>query len=161
MLKFMTDKALSEEVTRLQNLHQEGHFKGGNRDNIPTVSPRSAQVAVERVSGNSTRMMTRKHGRKSAAETDDSIITPDSANGKVSMSCALTEDLPEKAFPYEVLSHIQLPECCKGSISANATDHGTCLLKALIECLVGMTISTVDQTEGLCISALHQSSGNS
>ncbi|KAE8683681.1 magnesium-chelatase subunit chlD [Hibiscus syriacus] len=153
-------KALSEEVTRLQN-HQEGHFKGDNRDNIPTVSPRSEQVVAERVSANNTRMMTRKRSRKSAAETKDSIVTPDSANGKVTTSCALTEDLPEKALSYEALSHVRLPECCKGSISENATDRGTCLLQALIECLVGMKISTVNQTEGLCISALHQSSGYS
>ncbi|GMJ07062.1 TITAN9 [Hibiscus trionum] len=154
-------KALSEEVTRLQNLHKEGHVKGGNRDNIPAVSPGSAQVAAERVSGNSTRMMTRKRSRKSAAETEDSIVTPDSANGKVTTSCPLTENLPEKALSYDVLPHVQLPECCKGSISANATDCGTCLFQALIEYLVGMKLSTVNQTEGLCISALHQSSGYS
>ncbi|KAK8601874.1 hypothetical protein V6N12_051698 [Hibiscus sabdariffa] len=114
-------KALSEEVTRLQNLHGEGHVKGGNRDNLPIASPGSAQVAAERIS----------------------------------------ENLPEKALSYEVLPHVQLPDCCKGSISANATDRGTCLFQSLIECLVGMKISNVNQTEGLCISALHQSSGYS
>ncbi|XP_039032838.1 uncharacterized protein LOC120168065 [Hibiscus syriacus] len=153
-------KALSEEVTRLQNL-QEGHFKGGNRDNIPTVSPRSAQFVAERISGNTTRMNTRKCSRESAAAAEDSIVTPDSANGKITTSCALTEDIPEKALSYANLSHVQLPECCKGSISENATDRGTCLLQDLIECLVGMKISTANQTEGLCISALHQSSGYS
>ncbi|KAK8683231.1 hypothetical protein V6N13_039296 [Hibiscus sabdariffa] len=153
--------ALSEEVTRLQNLHEEGHVKGGNRDNLPIASPGSAQVAAERISGNSTRMMTRKRSRKSAAETDDSTFTPDSANGKVTTLCALTENLPEKALSYEVLPHVQLPDCCKGSISANATGRGTCLFQSLVECLVGMKISNLNQTEGLCISALHQSSGNS
>ncbi|KAK8595952.1 hypothetical protein V6N12_064458 [Hibiscus sabdariffa] len=153
-------KALSEEVMRLQNLHQEGHVKGGNRDNIPTASPGSAQVAAERVSGNSTRMMTRKRCRKSAAETEGSIVTPNSANGKVTTLSALTKDLPEKALSCEVLPHVQLPECCKG-IGANATDRGTCLFQVLIECLVGLKISAVNQTEGLCISALHQSSGYS
>ncbi|KAK9029408.1 hypothetical protein V6N11_026526 [Hibiscus sabdariffa] len=113
--------ALSEEVTRLQNLHEEGHVKGGNRDNLPIASPGSAQVAAERIS----------------------------------------ENLPEKALSYEVLPHVQLPDCCKGSISANATGRGTCLFQSLVECLVGMKISNLNQTEGLCISALHQSSGYS
>ena len=53
------------------------------------------------------------------------------------------------------------PECCKGSLGANATASGKCLFQGLIECLVGMKISTIKQTEGLYISALHQSSGNS
>ena len=53
------------------------------------------------------------------------------------------------------------PECSKGSLGANATASGTNLFQALIECLVGMKISTINQTEGLCILALHQSSGNS
>ncbi|XP_039014278.1 uncharacterized protein LOC120144235 [Hibiscus syriacus] len=122
------------------------------------MSPGSVQVAAERVSGNSTRMVTRKHSRKSAAETEDSIVTPNLANGKVTASCALTEYLPEKALSCEVLPNVQLPECCKG-VSANATDYGTCLFEVLIECLVGMKMSAISQTDGLCISALHQSSG--
>ncbi|XP_039054263.1 uncharacterized protein LOC120196515 [Hibiscus syriacus] len=153
-------KALSEEVTRPQNLHRKGHVKGGNRGNVPTVSPGSVHVAAERVSGNSTRMMTRKRSRKSTAKTEDSIVTPNSANGKVTASCALTEYLPEKALSCEVLPNVQLPECCKG-VNANATDHGTCLFQVLIECLVGMKVSSINQTDGLRISALHQSSGYS
>ncbi|KAE8735529.1 Detected protein of confused Function [Hibiscus syriacus] len=153
----MLGKALSEEVTRPQNLHRKGHVKGGNRGNVPTVSPGSVHVAAERVSGNSTRMMTRKRSRKSTAKTEDSIVTPNSANGKVTASCALTEYLPEKALSCEVLPNVQLPECCKG-VNANATDHGTCLFQVLIECLVGMKVSSINQTDGLRISALHQSS---
>ncbi|XWS71210.1 hypothetical protein CRYUN_Cryun03dG0119100 [Craigia yunnanensis] len=154
-------KALSEEVTRLQNLHQEGHVKGGKRDNIPTVSPGSAPVASEKVSGCSTRMMTRKRSRKSAAETENNFVTPGSANHSVAMVSKLTEDLSEKALSCEVFAHVQLPECCKVSLGANATASGTCLFQDLIEYLVGMKISTINQTEGLCISAVHQSSGYS
>ncbi|XP_016671729.1 uncharacterized protein [Gossypium hirsutum] len=117
-------KALSDEVTRLQNRHEEGRIKGGRRDIIPTVSPGSAQVAPQSVSGNSTRMMTRKRRRNSAAETEDSIVSPGSANRKVATLSAFTEELPEKALSSEVLAHAQLPECCKGHISANATDCG-------------------------------------
>ncbi|XVF04791.1 hypothetical protein REPUB_Repub05bG0115800 [Reevesia pubescens] len=154
-------KALSEEVTRLQNLHQEGHLKHDKRDNIPTFSPGSAQVASEKVSRSSTRMMTRKRSRKSAAEAEDNIVTPGSANCNGAIVSALAEDLSEKALSREVLAHVQLPECCKASLDANATASATCLYQALIECLVGMKISTVNQTEGLCISVLHQSSGYS
>ena len=110
----MADKALYEEVTRLQNLHQEGHVKGVKRDNIPMVSPGSAQVASEKVSGSSTRMMTRKRSRKSAAETENNIVTPGSANHNVAMVSALSEDLSEKALSREVLAHVQLvcPQSC-------------------------------------------------
>uniref|UniRef100_A0A2P2J659 Uncharacterized protein MANES_09G003800 n=1 Tax=Rhizophora mucronata TaxID=61149 RepID=A0A2P2J659_RHIMU len=38
---------------------------------------------------------------------------------------------------------------------------GVCQFQALIEYLVGMKLSSVNQTEGNCISALHQSSGYS
>ncbi|OMO54472.1 hypothetical protein COLO4_36479 [Corchorus olitorius] len=127
-------KALSEEVTRLQNLQQEEYVKGGKGDTITEISPGSAQVASEKVSGCSTR----KRSRNSATETEDDIVTPPLADHNIAM-----------------------PECCKGSLDANATASGTCLFQALIECLVGMKISTVDQTEGQCISALHQSSGYS
>ncbi|XP_007015155.2 PREDICTED: uncharacterized protein LOC18589909 [Theobroma cacao] len=154
-------KALSEEVNRLQNVHQEGHLKGGKRHNVPMVSPGSAQVASEKVSGSSTRMMTRKRSRKSAAETEDSLVTPGLANRNVAMVSALAEDLSEKGPCCELLAHVQLPECCKDSLGANATASGTCLFQAFIECLVGMKLSTVNRTEGLCISALHQSSGYS
>ncbi|XVE78943.1 hypothetical protein DITRI_Ditri14bG0018600 [Diplodiscus trichospermus] len=154
-------KALSEEVTRLQNLTQDGHAEGGKRDNMPTVSPASAQVASEKVSGSSTRIMTRKRRRKTAAETENNTVTLDSANHNVLMVSALAEDLSEKDLSREVLANVQLPECCKGSIGANDTASGTCLFQALIECLVGMKISTFNQTEGLCISAVHQSSGYS
>ncbi|XP_012485348.1 uncharacterized protein LOC105799366 isoform X2 [Gossypium raimondii] len=101
-------KALSDEVTRLQNRHEEGRVKGGRRDIIPTVSPGSAQVAPQSVSGNSTRMMTRKRRRNSAAETEDSIVSPGSANRKVATLSAFTEELPEKALSSEVLAHAQL-----------------------------------------------------
>ena len=110
----MADKALSEEVTRLQNLHQ-GHVKGGKRDNIPTVSPGSAPVASEKVSGSSTRMMTRKRCRESAAETENNIVTPGSANHSVAMVSKLTEDLSEKALSCEVFAHVQLV-CPQSSI---------------------------------------------
>ncbi|XP_022731702.1 uncharacterized protein LOC111286146 isoform X2 [Durio zibethinus] len=155
------NKALSEEVNRLQNLHQEGHVKGGKRDNIPIISPGSAQVASEKVFGSPTQMMPRKRSRKSATETEDSMITPGSANCNVTTLSALAEDLSGNASSREVLMHVQLPECCKGSLGANAPASDNCLFQALIECLVGMKISAVNKTEGLCISALHQSSGYS
>lgn len=154
-------KAESEEVNRLQNLHQEGHVKDGKTDNRPMVSPGSALVAPEKVSGCSTQMMTRKRSWKSAAETDNNIVTNGSANHNVAMMSALAENLSEKAFSCAVLAHVQLPECCKGSLGANATATGACLFQTLIECLVGMKLSTINQSEGLCISALHQSSGYS
>lgn len=52
------------------------------------------------------------------------------------------------------------PECCMAGAVANEPVAATCPFRTLIECLVGMEVSTVNQAEGLCISALHQSSGN-
>ncbi|KAE8705735.1 BZIP domain class transcription factor [Hibiscus syriacus] len=87
-------KVLSEEVTRLQNLHQKGHAKGGNRDNNDD----------------------KKRSRKSAAETEDSIVTPNSANGRVTASSAMTKYIPEKALSCEVLPHVQLPDAVKALV---------------------------------------------
>ncbi|KAG8489955.1 hypothetical protein CXB51_016110 [Gossypium anomalum] len=157
----MADKALSLEVSRLQNLHHEGQNKDGKLDIIPTVSPRIAQVSSEKVSGRSIGMMTRKCSRESAAETNGNIITSVSTNCNVAMTNALAEDLSEKGLSREDLTHFQPPECCKRSpdASARATARATCLFQALTECLLDMKISTNNQTGGLCISALHQSSG--
>ncbi|XP_012448107.1 uncharacterized protein LOC105771240 isoform X2 [Gossypium raimondii] len=157
------DKALSLEVSRLQNLHHEGQNKDGKLDIIPTVSARIAQVSSEKVSGRSIGMMTSKCSRESAAETNDNIITSVSTNCNVAMTNALAEDLSEKALSREDLTHFQLPECCKGSpdASATVTARATCLFQALTECLLDMKISTNNQTGGLCISALHQPSGYS
>ncbi|KAB2080526.1 hypothetical protein ES319_A05G072900v1 [Gossypium barbadense] len=157
------DKALSLEVSRLQNLHHEGQNKDGKLDIVPTVSPRIAQVSSEKVSGRSIGMMTRKCSRESAAETNDNTITSVSTNCNVAMTNALAEDLSEKALSRADLTHFQLLECCKGSpdASAAATARATCLFQALTECLLDMKISTNNQPGGLCISALHQSSGYS
>lgn len=38
--------------------------------------------------------------------------------------------------------------------------HTNCIFQTLVECLVGMKFSIVNHTEGLCLSILHQSSGN-
>ncbi|KAG4198182.1 hypothetical protein ERO13_A05G070400v2 [Gossypium hirsutum] len=156
-------KALSLEVSRLQNLHHEGQNKDGKLDIVPTVSPRIAQVSSEKVSGRSIGMMTRKCSRESAAETNDNTITSVSTNCNVAMTNALAEDLSEKALSRADLTHFQLLECCKGSpdASATATARATCLFQALTECLLDMKISTNNQPGGLCISALHQSSGYS
>ena len=44
---------------------------------------------------------------------------------------------------------------------ADITGPPNCMFQDLIECLIGMKLSTVAQTDGICISAVHQSSGNS
>ncbi|KAL6996790.1 hypothetical protein U1Q18_006918 [Sarracenia purpurea var. burkii] len=44
---------------------------------------------------------------------------------------------------------------------ANVTGPANCMFHDLIECLVGMKLSTVALTDGICISAVHQSSGYS
>ncbi|KAB2028035.1 hypothetical protein ES319_D05G072200v1 [Gossypium barbadense] len=124
-------KALSLEVSRLQNLHHEGQNKDGKLDIIPTVSARIAQVSSEKVSGRSIGMMTKDLSEKALSRED------------------LTHfQLPEccKGSP---------------DASATVTARATCLFQALTECLLDMKISTNNQTGGLCISALHQPSGYS
>ncbi|KAG4145022.1 hypothetical protein ERO13_D05G073400v2 [Gossypium hirsutum] len=124
-------KALSLEVSRLQNLHHEGQNKDGKLDIIPTVSARIAQVSSEKVSGRSIGMITKDLSEKALSRED------------------LTHfQLPEccKGSP---------------DASATVTARATCLFQALTECLLDMKISTNNQTGGLCISALHQPSGYS
>lgn len=43
----------------------------------------------------------------------------------------------------------------------NDNSSPSCLFQALVEVLVGMKLSAVPQPEGKCITAVHQSSGNS
>lgn len=43
----------------------------------------------------------------------------------------------------------------------NPTGQANCLFQVLVEYLVDLKFSTVSQTEEICISAVHQSSGNS
>lgn len=56
---------------------------------------------------------------------------------------------------YLMNDSIFLGGALKESGSAN------CFFQAFVEYLVGMKLSAVNQTQGMCISALHQSSGNS
>lgn len=42
----------------------------------------------------------------------------------------------------------------------NDSVSADCLFQLLVENLVGMKFSTVTQSEGICVSAMHQSSGN-
>jgi hypothetical protein len=43
----------------------------------------------------------------------------------------------------------------------NESGSANCLFQAFVEYLVGMKLTAVTRTEGMSISALHQSSGNS
>ena len=60
-----------------------------------------------------------------------------------------------KLWSWTVLCIICVPGgAVNGSVPAN------CTFQALVEYLVGMKFSTVTQSERICISAVHQSSGN-
>ncbi|GLT36417.1 hypothetical protein SLA2020_107960 [Shorea laevis] len=154
------NKLLSEEVGRLQKLQIEEHRKGGKNDNIHVSSPGCFQVAVEDVSGNSSRRMTRKRGRNSRVQIE-ATGTPDFSNQDNSMVRESAKDLSNGTLSQEVPAFDQQPECCIAGAVANGSVLATCPFRTLIECLVGMEVSTVNQAEGPCISALHQSSGYS
>lgn len=61
---------------------------------------------------------------------------------------------------FDIISLFVCIICSSGGAEIDS-GPANCLFQALVEYLVGMKLSTFNQTEGTCISALHQSSGNS
>ncbi|KAJ4978453.1 hypothetical protein NE237_009233 [Protea cynaroides] len=140
-------KKLSEEVERIRNLQREGlccstkdackeikQLKSPSKDNLVSSRDLPSPSATETLP---------QHDRTVEAPTEDAR--------DVSYSSV--------QVPYEV------PECCRRNSSNLGGEQvepaANCLFQVLVECLVGMKFSAVNQKEGLFVSVLHQSSGYS
>ncbi|KAH7560680.1 hypothetical protein JRO89_XS10G0070000 [Xanthoceras sorbifolium] len=77
----MADEALSQEVERLQKVHQEAissRSKDGRNDNMLLNTPEGAQTTSGKLSSVSAKGMTRKRRRDSEAEREGMVMASDS-----------------------------------------------------------------------------------
>lgn len=162
------NKELLEKVEKLEIQLQKElscSSKLGQNDNKQLNLLENAQVTP----GGSTRRKTRKRRQEAAAE-----IVKDSSTYGVSDQDAddivvrRSKRFCEGNMSNGDISNNRQPECCarnadRSGDRAVASDHdlSSCQFQSLIECLVGLKLSTIHQTEGICVSALHQSSGYS
>ncbi|XP_031254295.1 uncharacterized protein LOC116112274 [Pistacia vera] len=161
------NKALSEEVERLQKFYQErisSCSKDDKNDNMQLNTPKGAQTVSGKLPTGSSKRMKRKRSSEIRTEREGTVMPScsgqDDAIAGESMKDLSKETVSSGGFVYD-----RLPECCKRTIdrSGDVNDSGcpNCLFQALVEYLVGMKVSALSQTDGICISALHQSSGYS
>ncbi|CAN1306677.1 hypothetical protein LINPERPRIM_LOCUS26879 [Linum perenne] len=155
-------KKLSLEVERLQKLLNESCSlkNGAMLSNQSLLKTRNDKLTSDEVSNCSTRMMTRKRSREARDETEGGISMSGSdgqVNKKMKESAGCSTKVSSR------ICNDQLPECCKTSLdkSGDAGDPTNCIFQALIEYLVGMKLSAATQSEGACISVMHQTSGYS
>ncbi|KAL5766405.1 hypothetical protein ACOSP7_017022 [Xanthoceras sorbifolium] len=167
---FMQEKqkneALSQEVERLQKVHQEAissRSKDGRNDNMLLNTPEGAQTTSGKLSSVSAKGMTRKRRRDSEAEREGMVMASDSGRDDAIAVESAKDSSKETVSTGS--AYDQRPECCKRtidrSVGANDDGPGNCLFQDLIEYLVDMKLSACHQTEGTGILALHQSSGYS
>ncbi|KAJ6670770.1 TITAN9 [Salix viminalis] len=158
------NKMLNEEVEKLQNQLQYAfpcNYKDKNNDNVRFNMLETAQVTPEERSTASMRRMVRKRSLE-AREKMEALITHGGndilgysdmqeksakRSSKGTVSCG---DLPNDQ---KLESHERILNKSAESGPANFQ------FQALLEYLVGMKLSAVDQNDEVCISALHQSSG--
>ncbi|CAK7331142.1 unnamed protein product [Dovyalis caffra] len=154
------NKMLNEEVEKLQRQLQYGlscYSKDGNSVQLNMFA--TAQVTPEEISTDSTRSRVRKRSREVRERIEEDIthgcndIEGESAkrSSKGTVSCG---DLPNDQ---------QLESCERTAYRSDGgivADGGPANVQfqALLEYLVGMKLSAVNQTDEVCISALHQSS---
>lgn len=104
----MSDKALSEEVERLQKLLQErasSYSKDDNNDNMQLNTPEGAQTT----SGNQSNEKTRKRRRKIGIESEsECIITPSSLGQDDSIAGQSAKVLSKESVSCGVLLNDQL-----------------------------------------------------
>lgn len=151
------NKALSEEVEKLCGPQREGILaisRDGGNDDGQLKTPRGKRV-ISQVSNSSSRIMTIKRSRLSRSENQDDAMQQESA-----------KNLLKETVPSDALVNAQQPECCRRTINTsdggmNESGSANCLFQAFVEYLVGMKLTAVTRTEGMSISALHQSSGYS
>ncbi|KAL6955684.1 hypothetical protein U1Q18_042459 [Sarracenia purpurea var. burkii] len=162
------DKHLSEEIVRLRNRQCERLCCSSKADKTENVQLKMSEyLQVESgicndLDVNVTRKRSRHH--ETAAEIPFTLCAGDQLQHAPEGESAsvLSKQIVSSGYGLK----IDLPECCRRNINlsgdgANATGPANCMFHDLIECLVGMKLSTVALTDGICISAVHQSSGYS
>ncbi|KAJ8446874.1 hypothetical protein Cgig2_016184 [Carnegiea gigantea] len=171
------DRTDRQEVQNVNNVECSPPVSGDQLNGSPRRMTRkrasefSPHVSVDQLSESPMRM-TRKRARLFAS-TDSALNgAPASPHVDLSTGRGLLEDHPEKSVSNV---HAPQPACCQfnidsGGVSANipcvlievfVKIPPTCLLQNLVEWLIGMKVSIVDQPEGRCIRVMHQSSGYS
>ncbi|CAH2053252.1 unnamed protein product [Thlaspi arvense] len=129
-------KALSEEVSKLKELIQEGvphNYKDQSGKKHERKTPESAQVT--------TRSM-RKRSRQSEDVAEADMVSPHSSKRHKSTETLL----------------VSQPQCCKTTYDGSS-DSASCTFQALGEHLLGMKLTTNNEGEQGCIIASHPSSG--
>ncbi|PON42198.1 titan [Parasponia andersonii] len=158
-----SDKVFSEEVERLQKLQSESTFSSKKDRNNRQPSTRGGTQFES-----SSKIVIRSSKRKRCSATEMGGVTPHGSFQDDVMQRESTKDLHMQSLSTGDLVNVQrtyLPECCRRTIDRsggeiNVDNPANCLFQALVEFLVGMKFS-VSQSEGVCISAEHQSSGYS
>ncbi|CAN0899563.1 hypothetical protein LINGRAHAP2_LOCUS20345 [Linum grandiflorum] len=116
---------------------------------------RNDEVMSHEVS-NGSRIMEKKRSREAR---EDGIPIHDSAGPAKKRTKEPARDSPEVSGG---LCYDQLPACCRTSFDNTGDGEPTnCQFQALTEYLVGMKLCAVNQKGGICISAIHQTSGYS
>ncbi|XP_042514599.1 uncharacterized protein LOC122089159 [Macadamia integrifolia] len=145
MEEIQKSKELSEEVERLCNLQREG------------LCCRTNDAC------NEIKQLKSPSGGNPVSSRDLSSNSVKTLQQNARTVEALTEDNRDVSYS-SVQVRYEVPECCRrdsGNSDGEQVEPASCLFQALVECLVGMKFSAVNQKEGLCVSALHQSSGYS
>ncbi|GMP87815.1 hypothetical protein CsSME_00040036 [Camellia sinensis var. sinensis] len=137
---------LLEEIEGLKNLQLEGLCCSAREDKIENELHMSGSLQIgSDILNDFDVNVTRKRSRDDGT-TAEVMMTPCTSDP---LECALPECCRRK---------IDLSECLGG---INLTGDANCMFQDLLEWSLGMKLSTATQTEGKCISALHQSSGYS
>ncbi|KEH19512.1 titan9, putative [Medicago truncatula] len=142
------NEALFEEVEKLQKLLKEG-----------TSGDLSNRKVVNNTSNNSSIRMTRKRMRQEQDALDIEARCIPSENEGNSVDRESTRSfLKENASNKECSSSKANDQ---SGVDTQESDHQNWLVHALFEYTLDMKLSTDCQTGRLCLSAMHQSSGNS
>lgn len=150
------DRSNRQEVQHVNNVECSPHVSGDQLNGSPRRMTRkrasefSPHVSVDHLSESPMRM-TRKRARLFASTNSAVNGAPAFPHVELSTGRGLLEDHPKNS--------VSNPACCLSNIDSEVPP--TCLFQNLVEWLIGMKVSIVDQPEGRCIRAMHQSSGYS
>lgn len=159
---------LLEEIEGLKNLQREGLCCSAREDKIEKLNMSGSVQIGSDILNDFDVNVTRKRSRDDGT-TAEVMMTPCTSDP---LERALVSKSASDIFTQIVSSgtglNIVQPECCRRKIDLseclggiNLTGDANCMFQDLLEWSLGMKLSTATQTEGKCISALHQSSGYS
>ncbi|XP_047318040.1 uncharacterized protein LOC124921423 [Impatiens glandulifera] len=140
--------ALSEVIERLQKFHTLETHNIAIKDSVIMEQPERPGISgVESDTSNgSTVQRTRKRSR---------LNLTSSASAQVKER---EIDSLKRTAPSQTALEMNLADCSR---KRSCVSSGHCVFQNLAQYLAGMEFCTVDQTDGICISATHLSSGYS